>query len=404
MLFAHIKKLVHRTITSANGLVSFKSNVEMPLKVTCEFSPVQEGTGDPSPDNVRPISGWTGCEIGQGGSNIFNAQADIAIPVKPAGHKYYHASPNSYILGIHYTSFKYYGSSYITDFTKTQTGFTYSTTNASYTVGYLVKVYEGEIFGAFANMINSGMTVEFCTDDFDTIKMENSANNKVLTVPASSKYAFVRFNASKPNTLIEVSDIVIWHSKKPDSYVAYESLKSIPITFTDPTTGDPMTVYGGTVTLNEDGSADVTATWIYGTPNYSALGARFYSDGDYLNTYNYMGYGAFKDFPEPANHSKIISDKAVRGSFSTNTNPIVMNTASNFIYFGIKTELLESDDLAGIRAYLIEHAPVICYPLKQENYITYHFSNIGQLNSFLGTNNIWHNMNGDITVEYYNYQ
>ena len=40
------------------------------LKVTIE--PVQEGSGDPSPDNVRPISGWTGAQVVRAGKNLFD--------------------------------------------------------------------------------------------------------------------------------------------------------------------------------------------------------------------------------------------------------------------------------------------------------------------------------------------
>ena len=58
--------LVKLIATATSGLVSFTTNVIRPVKVICEFIPVQEGTGDPSPDNVRPISGWTGCEISHG--------------------------------------------------------------------------------------------------------------------------------------------------------------------------------------------------------------------------------------------------------------------------------------------------------------------------------------------------
>lgn len=33
------------------------------IGLKCEINPLQAGTGDPSPTNVRPISGWTGCNI-----------------------------------------------------------------------------------------------------------------------------------------------------------------------------------------------------------------------------------------------------------------------------------------------------------------------------------------------------
>lgn len=40
------------------------------LKVA--ITPVQSGSGDPSPDNIRPISGWTGCNVTRCGVNLFD--------------------------------------------------------------------------------------------------------------------------------------------------------------------------------------------------------------------------------------------------------------------------------------------------------------------------------------------
>lgn len=37
-----------------------------------DIDPVQSGSGDPAPDNIRPISGWTGANISIGGENIYN--------------------------------------------------------------------------------------------------------------------------------------------------------------------------------------------------------------------------------------------------------------------------------------------------------------------------------------------
>lgn len=36
------------------------------------IEPVQSGSGDPAPDNVRPISGWTGCNLYRVGENLFD--------------------------------------------------------------------------------------------------------------------------------------------------------------------------------------------------------------------------------------------------------------------------------------------------------------------------------------------
>ncbi len=51
--------------TSVGDLVTFNTDLSAPLK-SCKvsFLPVQEGEGDPSPDNVREIKGWNGVNIG----------------------------------------------------------------------------------------------------------------------------------------------------------------------------------------------------------------------------------------------------------------------------------------------------------------------------------------------------
>ena len=60
--------------------------------------------------------------------------------------------------------------------------------------------------------------------------------------------------------------------------------------------------------------------------------------------------------------------------------------------------------LEDFKTFLSETPLQILATLNVSKYLTYHFDNIGQLNSFLGQNNIWHDMNGDITVEYWNKQ
>lgn len=51
--------------TSVGDLVTFNTDLSAPLK-SCKvsFLPVQEGEGDPSPDNVRNITGWNGVRVG----------------------------------------------------------------------------------------------------------------------------------------------------------------------------------------------------------------------------------------------------------------------------------------------------------------------------------------------------
>ena len=62
-------------VESASGaVVSFPDGADnIPMKdVLVHIEPVQEGSGDPSPDNVRPITGWTGAKVMRTGKNLLN--------------------------------------------------------------------------------------------------------------------------------------------------------------------------------------------------------------------------------------------------------------------------------------------------------------------------------------------
>lgn len=51
--------------TASGSIASFPDGADgLPLKtLVVNIEPMQAGSGDPSPENVRPISGWTGCEV-----------------------------------------------------------------------------------------------------------------------------------------------------------------------------------------------------------------------------------------------------------------------------------------------------------------------------------------------------
>lgn len=51
-------------ITAKGNPISFTTDVSKALKkCVVNISPVQSGTGDPSPINIRPITGWNGCNV-----------------------------------------------------------------------------------------------------------------------------------------------------------------------------------------------------------------------------------------------------------------------------------------------------------------------------------------------------
>ena len=52
------------------GIVSFNTHVPQVLGVAVPLSPVQAGTGDPSPENIRPITGRDGVTLWRTGKNL----------------------------------------------------------------------------------------------------------------------------------------------------------------------------------------------------------------------------------------------------------------------------------------------------------------------------------------------
>lgn len=65
--------------TVTGNPATFSTNLIQPLQV-CEipFMPVQSGSGTPSPENVRPISGWPGVTVTANGKTILVAWESVA--------------------------------------------------------------------------------------------------------------------------------------------------------------------------------------------------------------------------------------------------------------------------------------------------------------------------------------
>lgn len=63
-------------ITSASGSIAHieDAGAYKPVDLKVYIEPVQEGSGDPSPDNVRPISGHTGVEVYDTGANVWDEE------------------------------------------------------------------------------------------------------------------------------------------------------------------------------------------------------------------------------------------------------------------------------------------------------------------------------------------
>ena len=66
-------------LKSASGaIVSFSDGADLPLKsLIVDIEPVQSGSGDPSPSNIRPLSGWNGVKVARCGKNLLNPNYEL---------------------------------------------------------------------------------------------------------------------------------------------------------------------------------------------------------------------------------------------------------------------------------------------------------------------------------------
>ena len=59
--------------SASDNIANFNTDLIAPIKdAKIYFNPIQEGEGDPSLENIRPINGWTGLNINQTGKNLIN--------------------------------------------------------------------------------------------------------------------------------------------------------------------------------------------------------------------------------------------------------------------------------------------------------------------------------------------
>lgn len=364
--------LVKLIVTATSGLVSFTTNVIRPVKVVCEFSPIQEGTGDPSPDNVRPIGGWTGCEVYHTGKNMWWTDYTYNDPggaIKKNG-----------------------------EFIATNKGITttYLLGGSSENNRINFKLPKGTYSLSAYSETFSGMHLLF-TDGSTWYPRTTKTFDKDMIVQA------VRCNTARLAVGTYLWKIQIEQGAEYTDYEPYQGA-TLPITFTDPDSGDPLTVYGGSITLNEDGSSDLVVI------NFGRLASSltWEVNRNYSNTFNGAGF---------TNRKLSIDGSNARGCYC-DTYQWYTSTEVGAQTAGIALANANTGNLANrSRIYVKDsrfsavgdfvasfatHDPLIVCPLATP--ATYHFDSIGQLQSFIGTNNIWHNMNGGITAEYWNKQ
>jgi len=334
------------TITDA-AIASFDDGADgLPVqKLVANIEPVQAGSGDPSPDNVRPISGRTGANVTRTGKNLFDPQifADNGGSLQADG-SYYFASPNDLYGKYLWDNVNGY------DGQLSLTWIKKDDLSATSATAYPVVYYSD---GTFANV-----PVSLSTQNFSTATFITSANKVVDHITCS-------YGTNKPG----------WYKLQIElgsSATAFEEYQGTTISVTF-----PETIYGGKDDITT-GSADSTR---------------------YLHTYSvggglsYNGTKALSSrFSIPVGVNVIWIGTEISNMFSPNwnvmghndnTSPYIFAVYHNSIYFTLPAEI---NTVEGARAWFNEHAPqFLLYRAEPQTLL----HDTQTLDTLYGTNNIW---------------
>ena len=351
---------------SASGAVaSFPDGADdVPLK-SCivRVEPVQEGSGDPSPDNVRPISGWTGCEVQRTGKNVLEPKFYSGLG--------YNVSVGSKLL-----------STTLTDVTSTvtKTGNVYTKSGSGWGMEMhmmlpLDKSFVGQTlkFSGSVEAYNY-RSAYYVTDADHIVKRRSDTMNSQpswnITVEDGDAYLFWYMNSSSAGTLTLTEPQIELGSTATD-YEPYKG-QTYPITFPSET----GTVYGGYIDpINGELVVD-RVLWQKNTatmnnnkdyPGWNNAGVREIIGGNVSNSYD----------DQKMNIGKIF------GINTIGTNDILFLSIRDYG----KTQT-EWQALALDVQIVLPLATPIHYPLTPT-----------EITSLLGQNNIWADC-GDTSVTY----
>ena len=212
----------YQTITGR--IVSFLTQRIAPLKIEADLEPIQSGTGDPSPDNVRPISGHTGAVVNVSGINLFD---------KTTAQAGYVDNADGQIKG--------------------------TTASLNYKCTDYIPVLSGNSY-----YVKSEQTLSIWGAWYDKDKRFISGItgyvNNVITAQLNACY--VRLTIGRDGN----GNIDTFGVNYPSTETDYHAYSGTSVTLTF-----GSTVYGGKLTVNEDGTGTVKARPYYASYNGETL-------------------------------------------------------------------------------------------------------------------------------------
>ena len=402
--------------------------------LSANIEQVQSGSGDPSPSNVRPISGWTGAKLfvsdeepvlGDGqnlmmntleatdtsvtanrpklagqsrdsgiysGNTSVRAQHGIRITNSAATQhvRFYHGNNSTMSMhglaaGETYTySFDYSVKLYSSQASSTYyfRFVVYDLSAASGTINHIAKQENIETFTSAGTKERTGHAEITFTLSTDAQAMYILIGTSTQTGMASGDYIELR------NIKLEKGDTSTDWCPAPEDLATPAT-----VSFGQTVYGGVLDATAGTVTVTQqvdtfDGSSD--ETWSGPT----ALGSRKYFRATTSNNYQNVNHGIAG---VTANWLPAISDAQDNTYTLSSVRLRSSSTASNYVFLIIGTDLSNITTVAELQAYLAENPLQVSYPVATPTTLTVTSPTI---QTSVGENYIWSDT-GDVTVGYY---
>ena len=364
-LSALVDKKAPVIINSASGsIASFDDGADnMKIqKLIVNIEPLQAGSGEPSPNNIRPISGWAGAEIEHAGKNLL--EKPFVYRPQPAT-----ISDCFYIKAGTYTfSFDSIG-------TATSWRFALALFDAN---GNTLRDSKYEP-NRNMNFVQSILAWYWGADTTD-----KSAQFEIV----EDCYVGVFFGGTNTSSTMISTGAQLELDSTATTHVPYIG-NQISVTFPD----EAGTVYGGTLTINPDR----TGTLVVDRASRILNGA----DG---STYRNNGHTnlttqAYVEIPDKAfGVSNMISSLFKQATSTEAVYVMTGRRSANGVEFYLPADV--PNTAAGVIAWFTENPNQLVYELDAP--ITYHLTATevsGILTTLYGQNNIWADT-GSISVEY----
>ena len=320
-----------------------------PLGCKASWEPTQEGTGDPSPDNIRPIKGRDSVTVERCGENL--PKLAEGMPESDCNKDYDKTKkriikPGTYVQGL--TSNNYVSKENAADIAFTESGVSFHAVAVGYGVGVGVRLVPGAKYKLIYVCSGGTMMASFYEADGTWI---GNANFGIVNVPKNAAYTCLIFRASKENNVdLKFENVAIVLDGGAESYEPYQG-DTLALQL-------PHTIYGGTVdAVTGEGQETWKLVTLDGTESWETWGVNK-NNAAVTGFYTY----AINDY-DPSSDKILCSALPYKnidvwggrneGIGFANT----LNQGSRYVIYSVKTAMLSdtSDDksaVASLKSYL----------------------------------------------------